>query len=248
MRSAEIVMRLAAGLTMLAMTGCATVTSMLPSDLGGATASASAPPVTPAPAASTPAAKNAGSSVATPAKLLEATVAVDPAAQKSFEAARQALAAGRRDEAERGFVALTTSHPDLGGPHASLGLLYLQANQPAAAVAALERAVKASPRQAQYFDQLGIAYRHVGQFDKARAAYEQAIEADPTYAPAQLNLGVLYDLYLWDAPRALEHYDRYLALTTDNDDKVKRWVVELRKRTAPKSQPNLASRDGGKPQ
>ena len=77
-------------------------------------------------------------------------------------------------------------------------------------------------------------------------AYEQAIDADPAYAPAQLNLGVLYDLYLWDAARALEHYDRYLALTTDNDDKVKRWVAELRRRTAPKAQPSLASREGRK--
>ena len=226
---------------MLATAGCATVTSMLPPDLGGATTSASALVATQSPAASAPAAKDAASAVPAPAKLAEMSVAIDPAAQKSFEAARQALAAGRRDEAERGFVALTKSHPDLGGPHASLGLLYLQVNQPADAVAALERAVKVSPRQPQYFDQLGIAYRHAGQFDKARAAYEQAIEADPAYAPAQLNLGVLYDLYLWDAPRALEHYDRYLALTTDNDDKVKRWVVELRKRTAPKSQANLAA-------
>ena len=143
-------------------------------------------------------------------------------------------------------MALTTSQPDLGGPHASLGLIYLQANKPADAVTALERAVKASPRQAQYFDQLGIAYRHTGQFDKARVAYEQAIDADPAYAPAQLNLGVLYDLYLWDAARALEHYDRYLALTTDNDDKVKRWVAELRRRSAPKAQPSLASREGHK--
>jgi hypothetical protein len=50
---------------------------------------------------------------------------------------------------------------------------------------------------------------------------------------------------LWDAPRALEHYDRYLALTTDNDDKVKRWVAELRRRT-PKAQPSLASREARK--
>jgi len=242
MRSAESIARLAASLlVVLTAAGCATVQSVLPPGVAGSTASS-------APLAATPAAKEpaAGASAAVPAKPVDAAVAIDPAAQRAFDAARQALAAGRRDEAERGFVALTTSQPDLGGPHASLGLIYLQANRPADAVTAFERAVKASPRQAQYFDQLGIAYRHTGQFDKARVAYEQAIDADPAYAPAQLNLGVLYDLYLWDAARALEHYDRYLALTTDNDDKVKRWVAELRRRTAPKAQPSLASREGRK--
>ena len=244
MRSADLVMRLAASLALAALSGCATVTSVLPSQLGGTSASAAPAPATIAAAAPAP---QEGAAAAAPLKLAEAALPVDPAAQRAFDNARQALAAGRRDEAERGFAALTKSHPELGGPHASLGLLHLQANKPGDAVAALELAVKASPRQPQYLDQLGIAYRHAGQFDKARTAYEQAIAADPAYAPAQLNLGVLYDLYLWDAPRALEHYDRYLALTTDNDDKVKRWVAEVRKRTAPKSTGNLASREGARP-
>ena len=234
--------RLAACALLAVLAGCASVT-LAPSPGApspSAPVGAAVVPATASPPPGPTTKEGAGSAAAS--RVAEAVAPVDATAQRAFDAARQALAAGRRDEAERGFLALTKSHPGLGGPHANLGLLHLQADKPVEAVAALELAVKASPTQPQYLDQLGIAYRHAGQFDKARLAYEQAIAADATYAPALLNLGVLYDLYLWDAPRALEHYDRYLALTTDNDDKVKRWVAELRKRTAPKA--NLASREG----
>ena len=59
-----------------------------------------------------------------------------------------------------------------------------------------------------------------GDFAKAKASYEQSISLDGTYAPAVLNLGILYDLYLWDGARALELYDRYLQLTPGGDEQV----------------------------
>jgi tetratricopeptide (TPR) repeat protein len=105
------------------------------------------------------------------------------------------------------------------------------------AAAALEKAVQASPRQAVFHNQLGITYRMTGDFAKAKASYERSISLDGTYAPAVLNLGVLYDLYLWDGARALELYDRYLQLTPGGDDQVKRWVSDLRNRTTQKSAP-----------
>ena len=70
---------------------------------------------------------------------------------------------------------------------------------------------------------------------KAKASYEQSIALDGIYAPAVLNLGILYDLYLWDGARALELYDRYLQLTPGGDEQVKRWVSDLRNRSTQKS-------------
>jgi tetratricopeptide (TPR) repeat protein len=170
-----------------------------------------------------------------PPEPVEVEVPVDPAVQRAFEAARQALIGGRLDEAERGFLALTKSHPDLGGPHANLGVIYRQKQKLDESVASLERAVKANPKRAVYFNQLGIAYRMVGQFAKAREAYEKAIGLDPNYALALLNLGILYDVYLWDGRRALELYDRYLSLSPNGDDKVKKWASDLRNRNQPRS-------------
>jgi Flp pilus assembly protein TadD len=161
--------------------------------------------------------------------------AVPPDVQRAFDAARQALAAGRIAEAERGFAALTKSHPDLAGPYANLGLIHRLAGKSAEAVAALEKAVQLSPQRADLHNQLGIAYRMAGDFKKARTSYEQSISLDANYAPAVLNLGILYDLYLWDGQRALELYDRYLQLTPAGDEQVKRWIGDLRNRGAQKN-------------
>jgi tetratricopeptide (TPR) repeat protein len=159
-----------------------------------------------------------------------AVAPVDAAAQRSFDEARRALAAGQTAEAEARFLALTQSNPELGGPFASLGLIYQQAGKTSEAVLQFEAAVKASPQQPAYLNQLGVAYRQMGQFDKAREAYERAIALAPDHATAMLNLGILNDLYLGDPARALELYERYLLLTPAGDATVSKWVVDLKNR------------------
>ena len=155
---------------------------------------------------------------------------VSPAAQRSFDDANRAMKAGRTDDAERGFKALVQSSPALGGPHANLGVIYRNAGKLNESAAELEQAVRLSPRQPLYLNQLGVTYRQQGQFEKARDAYDKAIALDANYAAAILNLGILYDLYLGDAKRALELYDRYLALSPSGDAVVTKWVAELKNR------------------
>ena len=167
---------------------------------------------------------------AEPAPQAATEAPVNAATQRAFDEARRALRAGRAADAERAFKALTASNPELGGPHANLGLIYRQAGKSAEAVAELEKAVAASPRQPVFFNQLGIAYRQHGQFAKAREAYEKSISLDAEYAAPYLNLGILHDLYLWDGKRALELYDRYLVLSPGGDSTVVKWVADLKNR------------------
>jgi len=187
--------------------------------------------VTPSPAA--PAVATAVTASAPAAPKPEAEAPVSAAAQRAYDDARKALRAGRTEEAERGFRALTQSNPELGGPHANLALIYRQAGKLPEAVAELEKAVSANARQPIYFNQLGITYRQHGLFTKAREAYEKAIALDSNYAAAHLNLAILYDLYLWDGKRALELYDRYLALSPGGDATVTKWVADLKNRKQP---------------
>jgi tetratricopeptide (TPR) repeat protein len=151
-------------------------------------------------------------------------------AQHAFDAARAHLRAGRTAEAERGFRDVIARYPELGGAHANLGLILRNAGKHDESIAALEQAVKASPKQAVFHNQLGVSYRHKGQFQKARDAYEQALALDDNCADAHLNLGVLLDLYQGDAPLALLHYERYLALSPGGDATVGKWVADLRNR------------------
>jgi tetratricopeptide (TPR) repeat protein len=167
---------------------------------------------------------------------------IDPQAQRAFDVARADLRAGRTAEAERGFRDLAARHPELGGAHANLGLILRNAGKHDESIAALEQAVKASPKQPVFFNQLGVSYRHKGQVTKAREAYETALALDSEYADAHLNLGVLLDVYLGDNALALLHYERYLALSPAGDAAVGKWVADLKTRK-PASVAQLVKKD-----
>jgi Flp pilus assembly protein TadD len=226
MRSADIVWRglvcfgLCAG-----MLGCASVGDPLK-----AAAQRVMAPVAGAAASAPSAMAAAGSAVGAGVAKLEPEAPVNPDVQRSYDDALRTLRAGRVADAERSLQQLAKANPELGGPHANLGLIYRQSGKLPEAVLELEQAVRVNPKQPLYFNQLGLAYREHGQFAKAREAYEQAIALDPNYAAAQLNLGILLDLYLSDGPRALQQYDRYLALSPGGDATVSKWIADLKNR------------------
>jgi tetratricopeptide (TPR) repeat protein len=224
MRSADIAWRAGAIVALAAaVTGCASVSEPM-----AAVQKAIAP------------ATNALAAVPAAAlAVVQPEVPVSATAQRTFDDAGRALKAGRTEEAERGYKALAKSNPELGGPHANLGVVYRNAGKLTESVAEFEQAVRLSPRQPAYLNQLGVTYRQQGQFEKARDAYDKAIALDANYAAAILNLGILYDMYLGDAKRALELYDRYLALTPGGDAAVTKWVAELKNR---KPAPTAATR------
>jgi Flp pilus assembly protein TadD len=203
-------------------TGCASVTGRAPAapQPGAAAPAAAAAPVVPA-------------AVAAPSP-----PPVGAATQRAFDDAGRALRAGRVEAARRAYQALVQSNPELGGPHANLGIIARGAGKLAESATELEAAVRLSPQQPVYFNELGVTYRQQGKFDKARQAYEHAIALDANYAAPYLNLGILSDLYLGDGARALELYDRYLALSPGGDATVAKWVVEIKHR---KAEPNATS-------
>jgi tetratricopeptide (TPR) repeat protein len=210
MRFANLCLRLGAALLVLGAAGCSTVSDSTAKNAGtpGGTAAPSAAPARVAPMYEAP---------------------VNPTTQRAFDDASRALRSGRVDEAERAYKSLAQASPELGGPHANLGVIYRQSGKLNESASELEQAVKLNPRQPIFLNQLGVTYRQQGQFAKARDAYQRAITLDPGYAAAALNLGILYDLYLGDTPRALEQYARYLALAP-SDATVTKWVADLKNR------------------
>jgi tetratricopeptide (TPR) repeat protein len=234
MRSAEIMARIAVVAVAVALTGCASLNEPLkaitdtvsaPFRKDDAKDESKAAAATPASAASAVA--------AAPKPQFDAPV--PPAAQRAFDEAVRQLAAGRTQDAERGFKALVQSNPELGGPHANLGLIHRQAGRLPEAVAEMELAVKASPQQAVYLNQLGVTYRMAGQFTKARDAYQRAIAIDAGYAAPELNLAILHDMYLRENALALQHYERYMVLAANKDATVAKWVADLKNRKTDKT-------------
>lgn len=212
MRSASLCGRLCAVALAFGAAGCTTVSEPFNAIRQAVTPGASAPPgarVAAAPVSVAP---------------------VSPAAQRAFDDASSALRSGRTEEAERAYRALAQANPELGGPHANLGVIYRRAGKLAEAAAEFEQAVRLSAGQPIYLNQLGVTYRQQGKFDQARDAYQKAMGLDPGYTLPTLNLGILYDLYLGDTQRALELYGRYLALSPSADATVTKWVADLKNR------------------
>lgn len=161
-----------------------------------------------------------------------------PQAVQQFDQAVVHMSAGDVATAEREFRALADAYPTYSGPLLNLGILQVKAGRFEDAEKTLRGAVERNADNAQAFNQLGIVYRKLGRFKDADSAYQRAVQIDPNYAIAYLNLGVLCDLYLQQPQRALEAYERYLALAGAPDEKVNGWVTELKKRLG--SEPRAA--------
>ena len=180
-----------------------------------------------APAASA-ANKTAVADAATGAAPVE--LPIPPEAQQQFDSAVASMGSGNLGAAEQAFRALSDNYPAYAGPLLNLAILQAKAGKLEEAEKTLSAAIGRNANSAAAYNQLGIVNRRLGRFKEADEAYQRALQIDPNYALAHLNLGVLCDLYLQQPQRALEAYERYLALASSPDAKVAGWVSELRTR------------------
>ena len=139
--------------------------------------------------------------------------------------------AGEDARAAEAFRAIAADYPDYAGPLVNLAILESRAGNTDAGINLLANAVVICDTCAPAWNQLGILYRRQGRFEEAEAAYLKALAEDPDYALAHYNLGVLYDLYQQQPAPAVEHYERFMALTGGSDPgAVDKWIADLRRR------------------
>jgi len=117
---------------------------------------------------------------------------------------------------------------------ANLAVVYERTQRVPLAIKTMRRAMALNSQRADYHNLVGVWHRHQGEFKEARQAYEQALALDPDYAPAQLNLGILWDIYLQEPDRALGYYQRYQQLVPAETATITKWMadIEQRKRAA----------------
>jgi tetratricopeptide (TPR) repeat protein len=78
---------------------------------------------------------------------------------------------------------------------------------------------------------LGQLQRKQGYFSDAQNTYLEALNVWKDFPEAHLNLAILYDLYVNEPEEAQKHYEAYDFLTGRKDEKVKKWLVEVKQRT-----------------
>jgi len=146
--------------------------------------------------------------------------------------ALQSIKAGDIARAIEQFEQIVRTDPSTPHAYTNLGLLYLHNDNQKMARQAFERAIVLDPQDAVALNNLAIVERHNGEFKKALFNYYKAIKIKPDYANAHLNLGILLDLYIQDLPKALEQYEIYQQLTANKDEKVKKWIIDIKRRIA----------------
>ncbi len=153
----------------------------------------------------------------------------------AYEEALALMDSGHLEAAETILLRLTKRYRRSVGPWINLSIIYSQTERNDQAEEALNRALELDPRSAVAYNHLGILLRRDGRFEKADQAYAKAIRFDPEYSLAYLNYGVLADLYLQQPERALVYFQRYQELQGEEDQRVRRWIIELERRVARKT-------------
>lgn len=146
---------------------------------------------------------------------------------EQFAAALTALKAKNFDEARTGFEKLAKEHPEFSGPLSNLGVLDSKAGKREAAIADFSRAVAANPENAMAYNWLGLLYRETKAYPESEKAYLKAIDLKADYAQPQLNLGILYEVYLNRPGEALSRYRNYQQLSGNKELKVVAWIKNL---------------------
>ena len=159
-----------------------------------------------------------------------AMVDVNRRSANLFEAAVVAMQEQRFADAEVLLLELTAREPELSGPWANLGTVYLALEDPEAAQVAFRRAVEINPDNCAAYNEMGVMSRQSGDFLTAEANYLACVERVPDFREAYLNLGILYELYLGKLPEALAAYRTYQSLLEAPDRRVEGWVMDLERR------------------
>lgn len=168
---------------------------------------------------------------AMPNPYLNSAVKVPSEAVAQYNQANQYLKQGKLKEARKEFKSLTRNYKELSGPWVKIAEIALQREQFEDAFNAYEKALKVNPNNMAAYMDLAKLYRERGKFDLARNTYFRALNAWPDFAEGHYNLAIFYDLYSNEALAAQKHFQAYYFLTGNRDDQVRKWLVELQRRT-----------------
>ncbi len=111
-----------------------------------------------------------------------------------------------------------------------LGNDYFDADQPALAVSAYDKALELNPNDPEVLTDQGSCCMKIGWYDKAADNFEKALKIDPNHEQSLVNLGIVYAVDLKQPDKALKAWGRFLELnpTCAAARQVRLWMEEIR--------------------
>jgi cytochrome c-type biogenesis protein CcmH/NrfG len=111
-----------------------------------------------------------------------------------------------------------------------LGNDYFDTDQAQKAITAYGKALELNPKDANVLTDQGVMYRKMGWYDKAIANFESASQIDPKHTQSLMNIGVVYSTDLKQFDKAIEAWNRYLAVdsTSPTAQQVKGMIQEIK--------------------
>lgn len=149
---------------------------------------------------------------------------------KIYAEAVAAMKSGDSEHAQTLLSKVIKLQPNFSNAHVNLSIVYIKNNLYKEAETSLQQALKINPDNIYALNQQGFINRVNGDFSKAKESYEKALNIKSDYAYAHLNLGILYDLYLYDLDKAISQYKTYKELSKGDTKQVDKWIFELEKR------------------
>lgn len=169
--------------------------------------------------------------VATPNPYTSDRSALPTDAKAAFLAADNLVKKGDLKTARERFQSMTKKFPALSGPWQKLGEISETQEKYKNAIAMYTKAIEVNRNNVNAYIALALVQRHHGLFKDAENTYIDALNVWKDFPEAHLNLAILYDLYENRPLDAQKHYEAFYFLKNKKDEKVRKWLVEVKRRT-----------------
>ena len=131
-------------------------------------------------------------------------------------------------KAKKLFTTMSERQPNIAGSWANLALISIKEDNLAQAEVYAKTALVKNPNMPQALNLSGYLAQKKGAINIAKSYYLQAISHKSDYALAHYNLALVYDVYLQDIAKAIEHYQYYLAYNEQQDENTENWLEGLK--------------------
>lgn len=145
-----------------------------------------------------------------------------------YKSAIIALNNNELDKAEQLFITMSERQPNIAGSWANLALISIKKADLTQAEFYAKTALAKNANMPQALNLSGYLAQKKGEINKAKSYYLSAISHKSDYALAHYNVALLFDIYLQDIAKAIEHYQFYLAYSKTKDENTENWLEGLK--------------------